>query len=108
VVCSEDGLSSFIPKLLTVYATVNNHRHKRRDHLFQYRYKSIICEDKPCFLNLASLYSSQSLEGWTCWFTGETQSLRQRGEKQFNDEWISGGGDFVQKVSILIHLCPSK
>lgn len=48
------GLSSFMRKLLTGYATGYNRRHKRHGHLFQNRYKSIICEEEPYFLRLVS------------------------------------------------------
>ncbi len=50
----EMGLSSFMRKLLTGYATWYNQRHKRHGHLFQNRYKSIICEEEPYFLKLVS------------------------------------------------------
>ncbi len=41
-------------KLLTGYATGYNRRHKRHGHLFQNRYKSIVCEEEPYFLRLVS------------------------------------------------------
>ena len=48
------GLSTFMRKLLTGYASYFNRRHKRHGHLFQNRYKSIICEEEPYFLRLVS------------------------------------------------------
>jgi hypothetical protein len=39
-------------KLLTGYFVNFNLRHKRTGHLFQNRYKSIICEDDPYLLEL--------------------------------------------------------
>lgn len=48
------GLSTFMRKLLTGYATGYNRRHKRHGHLFQNRYKSIVCEEEPYFLRLVS------------------------------------------------------
>ena len=39
-------------KLLTGYVVNYNRRHKRYGHLFQNRYKSIICEDDPYLLEL--------------------------------------------------------
>src|SRR4030067_66716 len=39
-------------KLLTGYVVNFNLRHKRTGHLFQNRYKSIICEDDPYLLEL--------------------------------------------------------
>jgi REP element-mobilizing transposase RayT len=51
---SETGLPAFMRKLLTSYAIWYNRRHKRHGHLFQNRYKSIICEEEPYFLKLVS------------------------------------------------------
>jgi putative transposase len=39
-------------RLLTGYAQGFNRRHKRRGHLFQNRYKSIVCEEEPYLLEL--------------------------------------------------------
>ena len=38
------GLPLFMRRLLTGYAQGFNRRHKRRGHLFQNRYKSVVCE----------------------------------------------------------------
>jgi hypothetical protein len=38
--------------LLTGYATAFNRRHRRRGHLFQNRYKSMVVEEEPYFLEL--------------------------------------------------------
>ncbi len=40
-------LSTFMARLLTGYATAFNRRHKRSGHLFQNRYRSIICQEDP-------------------------------------------------------------
>lgn len=48
------GLSTFMRKLLTCYAAGFNRTHKRHGHLFQNRYKSIVCEEEPYFLRLVS------------------------------------------------------
>jgi REP element-mobilizing transposase RayT len=45
-------LSDSMRKLLTGYVVNYNRRHKRCGHLFQNRYKSIICEDDPYLLEL--------------------------------------------------------
>jgi REP element-mobilizing transposase RayT len=39
-------------RLLTGYAVSFNLRHHRHGHLFQNRYKSILCEEDPYFLEL--------------------------------------------------------
>lgn len=45
-------ISKSMKKLLTGYVVKFNLRHKRCGHLFQNRYKSIICEDDPYLLEL--------------------------------------------------------
>ena len=46
------GLSLFMRRLLSGYSQAFNRRHKRNGHLFQNRYKSIICEEEPYLLEL--------------------------------------------------------
>lgn len=46
------GLSHFMRRLLTGYATWYNRRHQRYGHLFQNRYKSIVCQEDRYFLEL--------------------------------------------------------
>jgi len=46
------GLPNFMRRLLTGYAASYNRSHKRYGHLFQNRYKSIICEEDPYFKEL--------------------------------------------------------
>ena len=46
------SLSYNMKKLLTGYVVNFNRRHKRYGHLFQNRYKSIICEEDPYLLEL--------------------------------------------------------
>ena len=47
-----DGISRFMRRLLTGYALGYNRRHRRNGHLFQNRYKSIICEEGAYLLEL--------------------------------------------------------
>ena len=47
-----ESLSNNMRKLLTGYVVNYNRRHKRYGHLFQNRYKSILCEDDPYLLEL--------------------------------------------------------
>ncbi len=49
---SEVGLSKFMRRLLTGYAVNFNNRHHRHGHLFQNRYKSIVCEEDAYFQEL--------------------------------------------------------
>ncbi|MBC8394741.1 MAG: transposase [Deltaproteobacteria bacterium] len=46
------GLSLYMRRLLTGYAISFNRRHRRHGHLFQNRYKSILCEEDPYFKEL--------------------------------------------------------
>ncbi len=43
------GLSTYMRRLLSGYAQYFNRRHKRVGHLFQNRYKSIICDEEAYF-----------------------------------------------------------
>ena len=45
-------IASVMRKLLTGYAITFNRKHKRRGHLFQNRYKSILCQEEPYLLEL--------------------------------------------------------
>jgi putative transposase len=49
---AKDPLSASMRKLLTGYVVNFNLRHKRLGHLFQNRYRSILCEDEPFLLEL--------------------------------------------------------
>jgi hypothetical protein len=47
-------------RLLTGYATTFNLRYHRAGHLFQNRYKSIVCEEEPYLLELVLILGSWS------------------------------------------------
>ena len=49
---SDVGISLFMRRMLTGYAISYNLRHKRHGHLFQNRYKSIVCEQDTYFMEL--------------------------------------------------------
>ena len=49
---SEIGLSGFMRRFLTGYAITYNRRHRRWGHLFQNRYKSIVCDEDAYFTQL--------------------------------------------------------
>ena len=53
LLCSgPSGLPKFMRRLLTGYAITYNRRHNRYGHLFQNRYKSIVCEEDSYFIEL--------------------------------------------------------
>jgi REP element-mobilizing transposase RayT len=45
-------ISTVMRRLLTSYAVRYNRRHRRHGHLFQNRYKSILCQEEPYLLQL--------------------------------------------------------
>ncbi|MBA7667730.1 hypothetical protein ES703_75827 [subsurface metagenome] len=45
-------LSKVMRRLMTGYAVTFNKRHKRSGHLFQNRYKSVVCEEDPYLMEL--------------------------------------------------------
>ncbi|UZJ40225.1 transposase [Prosthecochloris sp. SCSIO W1101] len=59
----EQGLSTFMRRLLSGYAQYFNRRHKRVGHLFQNRYKSIICEEEAYFDKLVAYIHLNPLRG---------------------------------------------
>ena len=57
------GLPNVMRKLLTGYAVFYNKRHKRHGHLFQNRYKSIVCEEDSYFRELVRYIHLNPLRG---------------------------------------------
>jgi putative transposase len=47
-----EGMVKLMRRLLTGYAVMHNRRHDRHGHLFQNRYKSIVCDEDAYFLEL--------------------------------------------------------
>lgn len=66
-------ISRSMRKLLTGYVVNFNLRHKRHGHLFQNRYKSIICEDDPYLLELTRYIHLNPLRAG---LTGDMRGLR--------------------------------
>ena len=56
-------LATVMKRLLTSYAQYFNRRHTRCGHLFQNRYKSILCEEEPYFLELLRYIHLNPLRG---------------------------------------------
>jgi len=48
------GLSNFMRRFMTGYAVSYNLRHRQYGHLFQNRYKSIVCDGDSYFTELGS------------------------------------------------------
>ena len=60
---SDVKLATFMRRLLTGYAVVFNLRHGRSGHLFQNRYKSIICQEDSYLLELVRYIHLNPLRG---------------------------------------------
>ncbi len=60
---SQHGLSRFMRRFLTGYAITYNLRHKRHGHLFQNRYKSIVCDEDTYFCELVRYIHLNPLRG---------------------------------------------
>jgi hypothetical protein len=57
------GLSALMRRFLTGYAITFNKRHQRYGHLFQNRYKSIICDEDAYFMELVRYIHLNPLRG---------------------------------------------
>ena len=60
---SSSGLPAFMCRLLTGYALYFNRRHRRVGHLFQNRYKSIVCEEDAYFRKLVAYIHLNPVRG---------------------------------------------
>lgn len=58
-----DGLSKYMRRFLTGYAITHNRRHGRHGHLFENRYKSIVCDEDSYFLELVRYIHLNPLRG---------------------------------------------
>ena len=66
-------------RLLTAYAIYFNRRYQRRGHLFQDRYKSIICEEEPYLLELVRYIHLNPLRAGVVKSLGELNRYRWSG-----------------------------
>jgi putative transposase len=57
------SLSMSMRSLMSGYAGYFNRRHKRKGHLFQNRFKSVVCEDEPYLLELVRYVNLNPLRG---------------------------------------------
>jgi len=64
-------IATVMRRLLTGYAVTFNRRHRRTGHLFQNRYKSILCQEDPYFLELVRYIHLNPLR------TGLVSSMKQ-------------------------------
>jgi len=71
-------LSHVMRRLLTGYAVKFNHRHRRHGKLFQNRYKSVLCQEDPYFLELVRYIHLNPLR------SGLVKNLDQLGPYRFS------------------------
>lgn len=83
------GLSNFMCRLLTGYAQEYNRRHQRNGHLFQNRYKSIVCQEEIYFQELVRYIHLNPLRA------GLVQNL-----KELQDYKWSGHGVLMGKGNL--------
>lgn len=78
----EQGLSRFMRRLLTGYAVVFNRRHNRSGHLFQNRYKSILCEEDAYLQELVRYIHLNPLRARQCATLKELDSFSWSGHAE--------------------------
>lgn len=75
----EKPLSMTMRRLMTGHAVTYNLRHKRQGHLFQNRYKSIVVEEEPYFLELVRYIHLNPVRSGIVKDLGELESYRYSG-----------------------------
>ena len=108
----QSGLPAFMRKLLTGYAISYNKRHKRHGHLFQNRYKSIVCEEDTYFIELvryihlnplrAGLVDTLSKLDWYRW--GGHSAVMGRRKNLWQDcDYVLGWFGSSKKAARLVY-----
>lgn len=67
----QQSLARSMRSLLTGYAGACNRRHQRSGHVFQNRYKSVVCEEEGVLSGISALSAPQSGAGGDCRGCGE-------------------------------------
>ena len=78
------GVALFMRRILTGHAISYNRRHRRHGHLFQNRYKSIICEEDAYFTELVRYIHLNPLRA------GLVDALAKLDRYPFNAPWEDG------------------
>jgi REP element-mobilizing transposase RayT len=100
-------IATIMRRLLTWHAGTFNRRHRRHGHLFQNRYKSILCQEEPYLLELVRYIHLNPLRGRQVRDLGELDLYPYAGHsalmgKQQND-WQETGfvlGQFGRRVGV--------
>jgi len=100
-------IATIMRRLLTGYAGTFNRRHRRHGHLFQNRYKSILCQEEPYLIELVRYIHLNPLRGGLVRDLGELDRHPYAGHsalmgKQEND-WQETGfvlGQFGRRLGV--------
>ncbi|MFH1288144.1 MAG: transposase [bacterium] len=88
----EKGISEVMRKLLTWYAQYFNRRHKRSGHLFENRYKSILCDEDRYLLSLVRYIHLNPIRSGMLKSIGALDNYRWSGHnaiiKNIDHEWM--------------------
>ncbi len=86
-------VSTVMCRLLTGYAVTFNRRHARHGHLFQNRYKSILCQEEPYLLELVRYIHLNPLRSEIVTSLEELEHYRYSGHGQImgrhDDSWLA-------------------
>lgn len=86
-------IATVMRKLLTGYATKFNRRHGRHGHLFQNRYKSVLCQEEPYLLELVRYIHLNPLRAGVVSSLEELRRYRYCGHSRIlarnSDPWIA-------------------
>lgn len=86
-------VSTVMSRLLTGYAINFNHRHNRHGHLFQNRYKSILCQEEQYLLELVRYIHLNPLRAGIVTSLDELRRFRYSGHSrivsQHSEHWMA-------------------
>ena len=92
------GISMFMRRLLTGYAVGFNLRHRRHGHLFQNRYKSIVCEENTYLLELVRYIHLNPLRAGAVKSLGELEEYPWSGHQAIIHK---GANDWQERDYVL-------
>lgn len=99
------GISTLMRKLLTWYAQYYNRRHARRGHLFENRFKSILCEEERYFLALVRYIHLNPIRA------GVVSTMEELDRYPWSGPWMVIGEDdypWLDRAYILEQFAKSK
>jgi putative transposase len=96
---SNEKLATFMRRLLTGYAVVFNLRHHRSGHLFQNRYKSVVCEEDAYLLELVRYIHLNPVRVGVVSDVGELDGYPWTGHSVLLGNQILGGQNIDEVLS---------